>query len=151
MCWKRPVIVSACLLGFSCRYDGGSKPLDPEVAERLKKEYLPIPVCPEQLGGLPTPRLKMEITSGDGGDVLRGVSKITNEKREDISQTMIKGARQVACYAMEYGITMAILKDGSPSCGVYTIRRRGSVVEGMGVTAALLKDQGVELLSEEDL
>ncbi len=148
---KRPVIVSACLLGFSCRYDGGSKPLPAKVLERLKVGYLLIPVCPEQLGGLPTPRAKMEITEGDGLDVLRGTSKVIDERGRDLSQAVLKGAYEIAGYAKNHGIVLAIMKDGSPSCGVYTIRRKGEPVAGSGLTVALLKRQGVKVISEEDL
>ncbi len=145
------MIVSACLLGFGCRYDGGTKPLPQRVLERLKAGYLLIPVCPEQIGGLPTPRLKMEIREGDGREVLKGTSQVTDEEGRDLSQALLKGAYQVANYAKEQGIVLAIMKDGSPSCGVYTIRRAGVPVEGIGVTVALLKRQGVKVISEDDL
>ena len=148
---KRPVIVSACLLGFSCRYDGGTKPLSEEVIERLKRGHLLIPVCPEQLGGLPTPRPKMEINQGDGKEVLKGTAQVIDENGKDTSQALLRGAYQVARYAKEHEIVLAIMKDGSPSCGVYTIRRRGAPVEGIGVTVTLLKRQGVKVISEEDL
>ena len=148
---KRPVIVSACLLGFSCRYDGGTRPLSQKVLERLKGGYWLIPVCPEQLGGLPTPRPKMEIAEGDGREVLRGVSQVIDEKGKDVSEAMLKGAYEVARYAKDQGIVLAVMKDGSPSCGVHTIRRKGVPVEGVGVTVALLKRQGVKVISEEDL
>ncbi len=151
MCEKRPVIVSACLMGFSCRYDKGSKPLSPDAMNRLKELYLPIPLCPEQLGGLPTPRPPMEIVEGDGEDVLNGQSRVMNERGEDLSEAMVFGARQVAGYAQEQGITTAIMKDGSPSCGVLTIRRRGKKVEGMGVTTALLRNHGLRVISESEL
>jgi len=151
MCQKRPVIVSACLLGFSCRYDKGSKPLSRDTLDRLRTEYLAIPLCPEQLGGLPTPRPPMEIAGGDGEGVLKGSARVTNERGEDLSQAMVDGARQVADYARELGITMAVMKEGSPSCGVLIIRRRGKKVSGMGVTTALLRLQGVKVISEEEL
>jgi uncharacterized protein YbbK (DUF523 family) len=148
---RRPVIVSACLLGFSCRYDGGTKPLSPEVLERLRRGHILIPVCPEQMGGLPTPRPKMEIGEGDGNDVLKGASRVLAEDGKDVSQALLRGAYQVSRYAKEHEIVLAIMKDGSPSCGVYTIRRKGKPVEGMGVTTVLLQRQGMKVISEDDL
>lgn len=135
-------ICSACLLGIQCRYDGKSKPND-KVIELSKKETL-IPICPEQLGGLPTPR---EPSEQKGGSVVTKSGK-------DVSENFIKGAEQVLVLAKLFGIKEAILKQKSPSCGcgkIYDGNFSDTLIEGDGVTATLLKKNGIRVLTEEDL
>ncbi len=135
-------LCSACLLGIKCRYDGKSKE-DKKVLELAKKEVL-IPVCPEQSGGLPTPRESREI---------RGEKVITKSGKNE-TENHKKGAEEVLRLAKLFGIKEAIFKQRSPSCGcgeIYVGTFSGRIIKGDGVTAALLKKNGIKVISEEDL
>ena len=137
------LLVSACLLGVCCRYDGRAK-ADPRVLALMKSHTL-IPVCPEQLGGLPTPRSAAEVGM-DG--------RVMTRAGEDVTDAFSRGARQTLHIARLYGCEGAVLKARSPSCGsqgVYDGTLTGRVKDGMGLTAALLKEQGLLLCSEETL
>jgi len=141
----RPVLVSACLLGIHCRYDGGER-LDDELGERLKREGCgAVPVCPEQLGGLPTPRPPSEITRGDGTAVLAGEAKVLAADGSDVTEQYLRGARQALCLAQRLGCRRAYLKEKSPACGVEWIRRGERTCRGRGVAAALLESAGIEV------
>lgn len=137
-------IASACLIGLKTRYDGGSNP-DPEIVEMFKKGGI-IPLCPEQLGGLPTPREPFEFVDGDGEALLEGKATLKGLKTgKDGSEFFIRGAEQVVAVVRLLGVKKAYLKEGSPSCGVNWVHIDGKVVHGCGVTAALLKRLGIEL------
>lgn len=141
-------LVSACLLGERCRYDGSSKP-NREVILLSKKEEL-IAVCPERLGGLDTPREPSEITGGDGNDVLEGRARVVSKDGKDVSENFVRGAHAVLEVAQKKGITEALLKSKSPSCGCGKIHDgtfSGKLKEGDGVTAALLKKNGIGVVS----
>ena len=97
-----------------------------------------VPVCPEQLGGLPTPRPRSEIESGDGSDVLDGRSRVIDAEGAEVTERFLRGARLTAELAQLAGARRAIFKEGSPSCGVSRIRRADSDLEGSGVTTASL-------------
>lgn len=139
---KKTVIVSACLLGLDTRYDGASA-FSPLVAERLK-ECSFVPLCPEQLGGFPTPRPKAAIVSGSGADVLCGSSRVMDESGADVTERFVKGAEAVLKIARVCGATEAFLKDKSPSCGVERIYNGTELAGGEGVTTALLRKNGIE-------
>jgi len=135
-------LCSACLLGVKCRYDGKSKP-DNKVLELAKKEVL-IPVCPEQLGGLSTPRIPSEQT----GD------KVVNKQGDDVTQQFKRGAEEALKIARIFDIKEAILKQRSPSCGcgqIYDGTFSGTIIEGDGVTTKLFKQNGIKIIIEEDL
>ena len=139
---KRKILCSACLLGVKCRWDGNEK-LNKKVIERFKKEIL-IPVCPEQLGGLPTPREPAEQKG----------KKIITKSGKDVTKSFKKGAREVLKLAKLLGVKEAILKQKSPSCGcgkIYDGTFSGRTIKGNGVTTALLKRNGIKVISEEDL
>lgn len=138
---KGPVIVSACLLGLHTRYDGTGA-LD-EDALSLLKGRLVVPVCPEQLGGLPTPRPRAEITTGNGMDVLENNSGVVDETGGDVTEEFLKGAAATLQIARLTGAREAYLKEKSPSCGSSLICRGSERVQGMGVTAALLVKEGI--------
>lgn len=140
---KEPVIVSACLLGLKTRYDGGGA-LSPE-ALNLLEGMLPIPACPEQLGGLSTPRPRAAITSGDGSDVLDGSSKVADENGKDVTESFLRGADEIFNIARLSGAKKAFLKEKSPSCGVSLICRGSQCIPGSGVAAALLKREGLQV------
>ena len=139
---KKPVIVSACLLGLDTRYDGASA-FSALVAELLKGRAF-IPVCPEQLGGLATPRPKAAIVSGSGTDVLCGKTRVMDESGADVTERFVKGAEAVLKVARMCGTTEAFLKDKSPSCGVSSIYNDAKLASGEGVTTALLRKNGIE-------
>lgn len=145
------IICSACLLGIECNYRGGSN-LNSRVLKLLDKNIL-IPVCPEQLGGLPTPRENAEIV-GDGYMVLDGRGKVVTCSGKDVTQYFVKGAMETLRIVKLYGIGSAILKQCSPSCGsgkIYDGTFSERLVSGDGVTTALLKRNGVKVFSEEDI
>lgn len=137
------MIVSACLAGLNCRYDGDNS-LDREIEEMSRKGEA-LPVCPEQLGGLPTPRAPSEIEVACGEDVLAGSSRVVNAEGKDVTSHFVRGAWETLALVRAMGITKGIMKAHSPSCGVEKIKREGRVVKGSGVCAALLLREGVRL------
>ncbi len=145
-------LVSACLMGVKCRYDGTSA-REPKLLKLAKKERL-VPICPEQLGGLPTPREPAWIVGDDGSDVLKGVAKVISRSGGDVTENFCRGAEEALRVAKLFGAREAILKARSPSCGCGKIREPFSfdkLKEGDGVTAALLKKNGIKVVSEESL
>lgn len=144
----KKILVSACLIGVNCRYDGDNS-CDENVVNRMKTDEL-IPVCPEEVGGLPTPRPPVEIIGGDGNDVLDGKAKVMTADGEDKTEAFLKGARHALHLAQSQGATCVILKSRSPSCGCGTIYDgsfSGTLTSGDGVTTALLKRHGIEVIS----
>lgn len=136
------IIVSACLAGFNCRYDGKSHENEKIVA--LLTEGKAIPVCPEQLGGLPTPRNSAEIKNGIA----------VTKDGEDFTKEFVNGAEQVLKICKKYNCSKAILKAKSPSCGnglIYNGNFENVLVKGDGITAKLLKNNGISVISEEEI
>ncbi len=145
---KKPevILVSACLLGLHTRYDGGTNP-DPSLQDP-PEGVVYVPVCPEQLGGLPTPRPPCEFERADGTAVLRGQDRLVEvESRRDRTENFLRGAQETLALARWLGVKRAILKESSPSCGLHWVYRNGQRVPGMGVTAALLKEHGIAVES----
>ncbi|MBQ4283284.1 MAG: DUF523 domain-containing protein [Lachnospira sp.] len=144
------ILVSACLLGVHCRYDGKCQDI-PEFAKhlpQLMEKYNLIPVCPEVFGGMTTPRLPSEIVSGKEGNEFR----VRNSAGEDVTDNFVRGAKEAVHLAKLYNCRYAILKKRSPSCGsglVYDGTFSKTLVEGDGVAAAMLKEAGVVVLDEE--
>jgi uncharacterized protein YbbK (DUF523 family) len=136
-------LVSACLAGFNTRYDG-TNCLDETVRDLVARGQA-IAVCPEQLGGLPTPRPAVEFRGGTGADLLAGRASALSERGEDLSSALLKGARESLRIAVLYGVREAILKDGSPSCGVGYVHVGGLRVPGRGVAAELLWQNGIRV------
>jgi len=148
---KEPILVSACLLGLATRYDGKTK-RSKAVMEYLQGEnLLPIPICPEQLAGMPTPREKTFFKSGNGLDVLAGEGHVVSESGESMNDIFCRGASMVLQIGHLSNCRRALLKERSPSCGVHLIYRGEARVPGTGVTTALLIEEGFEVVSEEDL
>ena len=132
------MIVSACLAGFPCRYDGKARPCA-QVVE-LVKAGKAIPVCPEQLGGLPTPRTSCEIREG----------RVVDADGRDRTEAFRRGARAVLQIAQTYGATEALLQSRSPSCGsgrIYDGSFTKTLTAGDGVTARLLKENGIQVIA----
>jgi uncharacterized protein YbbK (DUF523 family) len=138
------ILVSACLCGTNCKYSGGNN-LNSEVLQLLA-EGKAIPVCPEQLGGLTTPRPTAEISGGTGADVLEGRAEVLTSSGADVTDNFTRGAREALSIAKAAGAREAILKAKSPSCGcglIYDGTFSGRLVEGNGVTAELLIRNGI--------
>ena len=125
-------LISSCLLGLCTRYDGQSKPN--ERCLKYLNDFIYIPVCPEQLGGLPTPRPAANLSDGDGMDVLTGFASVITRDGRDVTKEFIAGAEGVLKIAQDQNIRLALLKARSPSCGV----------KKLGVTAALLAANGIK-------
>ncbi|MDK2798468.1 MAG: hypothetical protein PWP27_48 [Clostridiales bacterium] len=146
------ILVSACLCGINCKYNGGNN-LNSKILELYNKGKL-IPICPEQLGGLPTPRAPREIINGNGLDVLEGKAKILDkDKKIDNTKEFIRGAQNALKISKALNIKKAILKQRSPSCGfgqIYDGSFSGRIIKGNGVTAELLHRNGIQILTEED-
>lgn len=138
------VLISSCLLGIGCRYDGGHSRVE-EIIGKTQEMHL-IPICPEQLGGLPTPRAPSSIVKGDGKGVLAGHAQVINSLGEDVTGAFLKGARETLKLARITGAKKAILKDRSPSCGLNTPYCETDTGYGLGVTAALLLSAGIEVI-----
>lgn len=137
-----PILVSACLIGEPCRYDGKAYPC--EGVERLAQTHTLIPVCPEQMGGLPTPRACTELQA-DG--------RAVDAQGADRTEAFMQGARDAVRVAKQHGCKQAILKSKSPSCGtslIYDGTFTGTLIPGRGITAQALAKAGIELLSEDD-
>lgn len=149
---KEKILVSACLLGQNCRYDGCSK--NNEAILALRSKYYLIPVCPELLGGLPIPREPCEISGGAGYDVFAGKAKVVDKSRNDKTAYFIKGAQETLALAKNAGIGKAVLKSKSPSCGcgkIFDGTFSGRLINGDGVATALLKRNGILVYMEDGI
>ena len=136
------LLISACLLGAPCRYDGKSKPV--AEIDALREKYELIPVCPEQLGGLPTPRTPSE-RSGD---------RVVMADGTDVTAQYRKGAHAALELCLREGCVAAVLKERSPSCGsgeIYDGTFTRTVIPGDGVTTELLKKNGIKVYGESEL
>jgi len=140
---KPECIVSACLAGEFCRWDGETK-ANPEVVQLVKRAKA-IALCPEVLGGLGVPRPGAEIRGGDGKDVLSGKAKVTNNENEEVTEAFLLGAEKFLEQAKKLGIGKALMKENSPSCGVKRIYQNEKLVSGCGITTALLLKNGFQV------
>lgn len=143
------LLISACLLGINCRYDGSNCKLSSLIVKALEEIY--IPFCPEQLGGLSTPRSPIFLTGGDGFDLLDFKCKAIDEDGIERTFQLIKGAEEALKIAQIMGIKKAIMKEKSPSCGVKFTRSFKELLSGPGVTTALFIREGIYVISEESL
>jgi uncharacterized protein YbbK (DUF523 family) len=136
-------LVSACLAGVNCRYDGKGS-VNEKVLE-LVNQGLAIPVCPEQLGGLTTPRISCELV---------GDKKVVNKEGTDRTEEFMLGAERTLSIAKALGVNKAIMKSKSPSCGcgqIYDGTFSGTLIPGNGVAVSLLLKNGIEVITEKDL
>lgn len=137
----KSILVSACLLGERCRYDGESKPCGKVLA--LRERYHLVPVCPEVLGGLTTPRVPSEICG----------ERVLMKNGRDVTENYHTGAQKALAIAREHGCDTAILKERSPSCGkgkIYSGDFDGRLIDGNGICAALLLENGIRVLGESE-
>ena len=140
----RKLLISRCLLGNACRYDGKSKPLPAETLQALRARYELIPVCPEVLGGLPTPRTPSE----------RQGSRVVMQTGADVTAEYRRGAEATLRLAQEHNVCAAVLKERSPSCGkgeIYDGTFTGTLKEGNGVTAEVLLENGFAVYGESEI
>ena len=135
------LLISACLLGENCRYDGGSNALPEAVLAALRERYDLLPVCPERDGGMSTPRVPSE-RRGDA---------VVNRAGEDVTAFFVRGAETALRTAKAAGCVCALLKENSPSCGsgrIYDGSFTGTLVPGDGVTAGMLRAAGLAVYGE---
>jgi uncharacterized protein YbbK (DUF523 family) len=152
---ERPrLLVSACLLGRPIRYDGSAKPLDARSLDRWCAEGRVVAACPELAAGLATPRAPAEIMGHGGADVLAGAAEVMELGGTIVTAAYVQGARATLELALRSGCTLALLTDGSPSCGssyvhdgTFTGQRR----PGDGVAAALLRQNGIQVFSPAEM
>lgn len=147
-----PVLVSACLAGRACAFDGSARARDTVL--RLVDAGRAVLACPEEEGGLGTPRPPAEIVGGTGDDVLDGRARVLSIGGQDVTDAYLEGARIAVDRARRLGCRIAILKARSPSCGigaVYDGTFAKRLVAGDGVTAAALKRAGVDVVTDEEL
>ena len=139
---KEKILVSACLAGVNCKYNGNNNENE-KIIELIKNKDV-ILVCPEQLGGLKTPRIPAEIIN----------NKVITKDNIDVTKEYQKGAEEVLTLAKKFNIKKAILKSKSPSCGkgkIYDGTFSNSLIDGNGITTELLKQQGIEVISSDEL
>jgi uncharacterized protein YbbK (DUF523 family) len=142
-------LISSCLIGLCCRFDGTSRPHSKCMDIIRRGEGFP--VCPEQLAGLPTPRSPSVIIDGDGFDVLNGKARVFGMDGKDRTECFLKGADETLKLARLAGVEKVIFKERSPSCGVRKIYQGECLVEGCGVTSALLLKEGLQVFSSESI
>lgn len=144
-------LISACLVGHPVRYDG-QHCLQQKIKTLIDTDQAVV-ICPEISGGLSTPRAPAEIQKGTGSDVLSGHAKVFDLSGKDVTEAFILGAKQTLAFAKKHGITHAILKAKSPSCGfgqIYDGSFSGTKINANGVTAALLKQHGIHIMTEKE-
>jgi uncharacterized protein YbbK (DUF523 family) len=146
-----PILVSACLLGLLTRYDATAKRCDKVLNFLAQKGLIPVPVCPEQLAGLSTPRKATCFAGGGGAEVLDGTGTMMNTDGAIMNEFFLKGAVETMKVARLAGCKEALLKERSPSCGVHQIYLGNKIVAGQGVTTVLLERNGIKVYSEEDI
>lgn len=149
------VLVSACLIGEAVRFDGGDMRCEHEILQRWLRDGRVVPVCPEVAGGLPVPRPRAEIEKGAGGlKVLAGAARAIDSNGRDVTDFLAHGAERALDQAREKRIRIAVLKEGSPSCGsnaIFDGSFSDKKVPGRGVTAAKLHQAGIHVFSEAQL
>lgn len=146
------ILVSSCLAGLEVRYNG-THSLDNKIS-KLVEENKAVTICPELLGGFSTPREPAEIVGGDGEGVLDGKAKVLGKSGKDVTELYIKGAYATLEKAQKINATIIVLKENSPSCGssiIYNGEFSGEKIVGNGVTSALLKRNGFQVISEEQM
>lgn len=145
-------LISKCLLGVPCRFDGQERINEGTATFKALLDSGSIAVCPEESGGLPTPRPPAEIQGGTGEEVLEGKSKIVNIDGRDVTSEYLLGAKEILETAQQSEIKMAILKSRSPACGVeqiYDGSFNGRLKKGRGIAAALLIKNNIKVISDE--
>lgn len=146
-----PILVSSCLIGLKTRYDATDNYCQAVVDYIETNQLTPIPVCPEQLAGLSTPRPKCWFSHGDGAAALAGNGKLIDENGRNVTEAFLHGAQECLKVAKLTHCKMAILQQRSPSCGSQKIYLNEELIEGVGITAALLSKNGLNVFSDDNL
>lgn len=154
-----PLLVSACLVGAKCRYDG--QLVDGQRLDDLSLQREVVPFCPEVAGGLSVPRTPARFEGGDGAAVLRGAAGLVpdlevarerglelGESGTELTRSFVAGARLAGEMVRRWGVTGAVLKQGSPSCGTRRVKTETGRVSGLGVAAAGLAEEGLPMRDE---
>ena len=142
----QPALVSACLLGRTCRYDGEHNADTALLDELAARGERPVPFCPEEHGGLGTPRPAAWSESQGAEAGLDGSDRVVTHEGHDVTAEFIEGARGALTACQETGAERAYLKERSPSCGASSTPVAGKLVDGPGVTTALLRSEGIEVV-----
>ncbi|ULG72476.1 DUF523 domain-containing protein [Macrococcus brunensis] len=145
------ILISSCLVGQPVRYDGRNQ-LDLRLRQWVE-DGKAMPVCPEVMGGLLVPREPAEIVGGDGEAVWQGDGRVLTVSGQDVTEQFKQGALQTLEICQKHQVTMVILKENSPSCGshmIYNGQFDGTKQAGLGVTSALLKRYGIQVINEKD-
>jgi len=148
------ILVSACLLGENVRYNGGNSQMDSVTLRQWHQQGRILSTCPEMAGGLPVPRMPSEIEDGDAKAVLLGKSGIRRKDGDDVTDAYLNGAEKTLALCLQHHVRIAILKEGSPSCGVLCVNDgsfSGHKIEGQGLTAHLLTRHGISVFSEQQI
>jgi uncharacterized protein YbbK (DUF523 family) len=148
------ILVSACLLGQSSRYDGCTARFQDAMLDRWQQEGRIVAICPEVAGGLGIPRPTAEIVEGDGHTVLAGKARVVNRDKRDVTLAFVQGAREALALSQAEKIEIALLKGNSPSCGnteIYDGTFSGRITNGAGVTAAALIQHGIHVFNEKEI
>lgn len=146
------ILISACLLGQNVRYDGGTATVSNSLLDQWDSEERLVPICPEMAGGLPAPRPPAEIVDADTEGVMQAINIVRTRHGDDVTVFFLDGAKQALALARKHGISMAILKDGSPSCGSSLINEgsfSGRKASGQGITTYFLRQHGIRVFSEK--
>jgi uncharacterized protein YbbK (DUF523 family) len=149
---RKTLLVSACLLGLHTKYNGGHN--ENNAVYQLSSRAVMLPICPEQLGGLSTPRPAAEIIGGDGQGVWKGTAQVATQNGDDRTEAFLRGARETWQMALALGAQAALFKAHSPSCGcgeIYDGSFTGHRKAGDGVAASFLKAKGLPVFTEENL
>jgi len=151
---KKKILVSACLLGEAVRYDGNHLAVQNNILQQWLQQQRIIGFCPEVASGLPVPRTPAEIYHGDGNQVLAGKASVIDRNGTNVTQFFLDGANMALALCQQHHIEIAILARRSPSCGdthIYNGEFNRSLIEGSGVTAALLKQHGIRVFNQTAL
>ncbi len=150
----KKMLISACLLGDPVGYDGKSKTMDCSSLEQLIEQGQVVRFCPEVAGGLPTPRPGAEIKAGDGDKVIAGLARVQTLDGTDVTAQFLSGASQALALCRQHDIRVAVLAESSPSCGsskIYDGSFTRNSIPASGVTAALLRQHGIEVFNQHQL
>jgi len=148
------ILVSACLVGERVRYNGVTVEFDNQILKYWRSKGLVVAICPEVAGGLPVPRPSSEISDGDGRQVLNSHDRVVNINGQDVTKYFLEGAQKTLLLARFHKIKLAVLKEGSPSCGssyIYDGSFSKIKKPGKGVTTALLEENDICVFSEQEI
>jgi uncharacterized protein YbbK (DUF523 family) len=148
------ILVSGCLIGLKVRYNASDAAVQHEIWTRWQREGRLMSLCPELAAGFPVPRPPAEILGGEGRDVLNEKARIVEDTGADVTAMFIQGAHRTLEFARQHNLHIAVLTDGSPSCGttyIYDGSFQGATKQGKGVVATLLEQHGIRVFADSKL